>query len=65
MLREPEFKPTPREEEILAKCVDYEQFREEIDALEAKVETLEKDNVRLKAIVKVLMLKNGVIYKEA
>lgn len=30
MLREAEFKPTPCEEEILARCVDYDQFREEI-----------------------------------
>jgi len=56
--QEQEFEPTPREEEILAKCVDYDQFREEITKLEAEID-------RLKRMVRQLMLANGIIYKEA
>ena len=41
-----EFKPTPREEEILSRCVDYNQFREEVDALSKRLEVLEKENNR-------------------
>ena len=48
MLREPEFKPTPREEEILARCVDYDQFREEIDDLKAEVKELREEVERLR-----------------
>jgi len=52
-------------EELRCEVLSYEQYEEEQKQLNAK---LEKSNVeidRLRRIVKVLMLKNGIIYKEA
>lgn len=40
------------------------EFREEIELLEAKITKQNVELDRLKAMMKVLMLKNGVIYKE-
>ena len=48
---------------------DYEndciEIWDAIEALQTKIEALEKDNVHLKAVVRQLMLANGIIYKEA
>ena len=33
----PPFKPTAREEEILSRCVDFDQFQEEIESLKTDI----------------------------
>jgi len=52
-------------EELRCEVLSYEQYEEEQKQLNAKLEKQNVEITRLKNIVKVLMLKNGVIYKEA
>ena len=52
-------------EDLRCEVLNYEQYEEEQEELNAKIEKQNVEITRLKAVVKQLMLKNGIIYKEA
>ena len=52
-------------EELRCEVLSYEQYEDEQKQLNAKIEKQDAEILRLKAVVRQLMLKNGIIYKEA